>query len=64
METIFEKLHKKFQFLVKNIYSLCPKNIVRFQESWKMTNFEKPYLKKKLRDCLQILRRSIFWFKL
>ena len=29
------------------IYSLCPKNIVRFLESWKMTSFETPYVKNK-----------------
>ena len=32
-------------FHLKITYSLCPKNIVCFLESWKMTNFETPYLK-------------------
>ena len=47
--------------IIKN-YSLCPKNI--FLESWKMTNFETPYLKNKWRDWLQISRCSSFWSKL
>ena len=62
------KNHKKISMfkLSLNIilHSLCPKNIVRFLESWKMTNFETPYINNERRDWPQISGRSSFWLKL